>query len=137
MTSLSFSFAQEGNSTRNGTISFEIDLTPEESEQLMRLAEEARSQKNTGQWPATLQEAVDKLVSGLSDHDKEKLRNTKREDLILFHMGWGMSIRNGYGLWGGNEELILSACGGKKCHPDTASMNIIEKVWESLQEKGQ
>lgn len=81
-------------------------------------------------WPATLDEAVDQIVSGLSDEDKARVRGTPREDLIMFHHGWGTGIRNSYGLWGGNNAL-LESCGGG--HPDDASMVIIEAVWERLQ----
>lgn len=42
-----------------------------------------------------------------------------------------MGIRNAYGLWGGNQELIISACGGRG-QPDDASMRIIEAVWRRL-----
>lgn len=48
-------------------------------------------------------------------------------DLINFHFGWGMSIRNELGLWQGNKELLRS-CGSKKMHPDDASMVIIKAV---------
>jgi len=82
-------------------------------------------------WPTTLADAVAYITKGLSEDDKRLLRETKKEDLIKFHMGWGMGIRNGFGLWRGNDKLIESAC-GKGCHPDDASMVIIEAVWAAL-----
>lgn len=85
------------------------------------------------EWPVTVDAAVVDIVAGLKEEDKETLRNTKREELIRYHHGWGTGIRNHYGLWRGNEELIKSACDGNLCHPDDASMVIIEKVWETLQ----
>ena len=93
-------------------------------------------QKRPEQWPNTLEDAVDKIVKGLTEADKETLRNTAREGLITYHHGWGTGIRNSFGLWRGNEELIRSACGGELCHPDSASMAIIEKVWEAIQKDG-
>ena len=86
--------------------------------------------------PATLEAAVEDIVARVSEQEKEVLRHTKREDLILYHHSWGMVIRNEYGLWGGNKALLLSACGGRMCHPDDASMKIIEKVWEMVQLSG-
>jgi hypothetical protein len=83
-------------------------------------------------WPTTLSATVNDIIALLSDEGKETLRKTKREDLIEFHFGWGMEIRNYYGLWRGNNKLLESAC-GKPCHPDDATMVIIEKVWEALQ----
>jgi len=84
------------------------------------------------EWPTTLDAVVKDILASLPDEDKEIVRKTKRNDLIMFHHGWGTGIRNYYGLWRGNDKLIESACGGP-CHPDDASMIIIERVWESLQ----
>ena len=83
-------------------------------------------------WPTTVQATVEEILASLSDEDKATLRSTKKDDLIMFHHGWGTGIRNHYGLWRGNEALIESAC-GKGCHPDDASMVIIEAVWFALQ----
>jgi len=85
-------------------------------------------------WPTTVAGVVKDILSGMSDKDKELVMSTKKEDLIQFHHGWGTGIRNHYGLWRGNAELIKSAC-GKPCHPDDASMIIIEAVWEELQKR--
>jgi hypothetical protein len=82
--------------------------------------------------PTTLEDAVAGILSRLSEQDKQTLRETPKKDLIMFHMGWGRSIRNNLGLWGENEALLKSACGGKLCHPDDASMRIMEGVWEAL-----
>lgn len=78
-------------------------------------------------WPTTLEEAVDTLITELSDADKALLRNTAEKDLIRFHRGWGRAIRNGMGLWGGNR-LLMESCGST--HPDSASSVIIHAVWQ-------
>ena len=83
--------------------------------------------------PVTLDGAVTDIISRLSEQDKKTLREMPKKDLIKFHFGWGRGIRNNYGLWGGrNEALLKSACGGRPCHPDDASMVIMEGVWETL-----
>ena len=82
-------------------------------------------------WPKTVAEAVTDIVGGMSEEDKQLVRQTSKKDLISFHLGWGMGIRNNYGLWRGNRDLLTSAC-GKPCHPDDASMIIIEAVWAEL-----
>lgn len=92
----------------------------------------AFAQDKAKQWPKTLGAAVTRIVSGLSEEDKKTVRETPENDVIMFHHGWGTGIRNSFGLWGGNEELLKSACGGKLCHPDDASMIIIQGVWEAL-----
>ena len=83
-------------------------------------------------WPITVKATVADLLSALSAENKETVRKTKKDDLIMFHHGWGTGIRNHYGLWRGNSALIEDAC-GKRCHPDDASMVIIEAVWKALQ----
>jgi hypothetical protein len=82
-------------------------------------------------WPTSVAETVTDIVQRLPEKDKEFVRGTKKEDLIKFHHGWGTGIRNYYGLWRGNDKLIVSACGAP-CHPDDASMVIIEAVWTAL-----
>lgn len=49
-------------------------------------------------WPKTVDEAVDRIVAESSDADKERVRSMPKVDLIEFHLGWGMGIRNTFGL---------------------------------------
>lgn len=93
-------------------------------------------------WPQTVDEAVERILRGMSAEDKERLRSTPKDDLILFHFGWGTGIRNEFGLWGGNEALMASCAEAKGygadpefLHPDDASGVIIEAVWQRLQEE--
>ena len=86
-------------------------------------------------WPTTVDATVDDIILNMSKKDKKMIRNTKKDDLIKYHHGWGTGIRNYYGLWRGNDKLRKDAC-GKECHPDSASMIIIERAWEKLQNKG-
>jgi hypothetical protein len=81
-------------------------------------------------WPATIEEAVDRLLPSISDEDKAIVRDTAEEDLIRFHHGWGTGIRNAFGLWRGNRALLASTGAS---HPDDASMKIICAVWARLQ----
>jgi hypothetical protein len=83
-------------------------------------------------WPRTVDEAVTRLLAELSDADKARLRAEKKDDLIKFHHGWGTSIRNCFGLWAGNKELMADC---HAFHPDDASMVIIEAVWQRLQKQ--
>ena len=88
---------------------------------------------NEQDWPGTINESVLVIISELSEADKSRIKNFKQERLIEFHHGFGTGIRNDFGLWKGNNALIESAC-GKPCHPDTASMAIIDAVWRKLNE---
>jgi hypothetical protein len=84
-------------------------------------------------WPATVQEAAQRVASELDAQSKERVRTTKKDDLIQYHFGWGMGIRNQFGLWRGNHKLLNSCGNGEAIHPDECSMIIIEAVWTLLQ----
>jgi hypothetical protein len=83
-------------------------------------------------WPRTVSEAVTRILAGMSEADKERIRASKKQDLIHYRAGWGALIRSDFGLWDGNKEL-LADCGTQL--PPDASMVIIEAVWQRLQKQ--
>lgn len=83
------------------------------------------------EWPKSLDDAVTHLLNVLDDESKQAVRDTVESDLIRFHFPWGQGIRNEFGLWRGNREL-LESCGAER--PDDASMVIIKAVWRRLRE---
>jgi len=86
---------------------------------------------NTNKYPELLNLAVEEVISAMSEENKQTVKNTSKYELIQYHHGLGTSIRNGLGLWRGNDKLIVDAC-GKPCHPDDASGVIIYAVWCKL-----
>lgn len=96
-------------------------------------AEPPRSVDERSTWPQTVDAAARQIADGLSEEDRATVARTKREQLIQFHHGWGTGIRNGLGLWRGNEALLRSCGEGELVHPDNCSMVIIEAVWARLQ----
>ena len=108
------------------------------------------AQADANDWPQTLDQAVTKLLADLGDEDKALLRALPQEDMICFHHGWGTGIRNSFGLWRGNVDLLKSCTENQQritgrapsqppdahvvLHPDNASMVIIEAVWLALRE---
>jgi hypothetical protein len=88
--------------------------------------------------PKSFEEAVARAKGQLTEAGRVRVRSASKRDLIEFHLGWGMYLRNEFGLWEEDSEL-LRACAAKKgwprVHPDDASMMIIEAVWKSLQEE--
>ncbi len=84
--------------------------------------------------PKTLDEAVALILKDMSPENINTIKNTKRNDLIKYHHGWGTGIRNSFGLWQDDSELLQSIC-STRCHPDDASMKIIEAVWDKLHNK--
>ena len=67
-----------------------------------------------------------------------RFKNTLFKDLVKYHHGFGTWIRNTYGLWKKDSELLKSIELLKKVkhiHPDEASQFIIELVWKKLNGK--
>jgi hypothetical protein len=85
-------------------------------------------------WPKTLDEAVEILIKRLDSSQIAILKNASLEDLIDYHFTWGMSIRNGFGLWKGNTAL-LTDCGFLDFEADDASLFIIETVAKRVKER--
>ncbi len=61
-------------------------------------------------WPKTVEEAVYVLDLLLDDDYREKIKNTPEHNLNDFHFSLGLSIRNRFGVWDNNLEL-LESCG--------------------------
>jgi hypothetical protein len=83
----------------------------------------------------TFEGVVADVLAKLEDQSKERLRGTSKNDLIMFHHGWGTGIRNHYKLW--SNRVLLQSCAeragyGDFIHPDSASMLIIKAVWEAV-----
>lgn len=93
-------------------------------------------------WPSTFTAAVDRLMSTMTADDLTALRDTPKGSLIQYHFSLGMYIRNEFGLWQGNDELLRSCYPEVtdsylleiiKQDPDGASTRIIEGLWRRLQ----
>jgi len=84
--------------------------------------------------PRNVDRVVERIVRNIEPQFREKLLETKREDLVQFQVGWGTGIRNSLCLEAGNnDQLLRSACKGERCHPEVASMVIMEAVWDRLE----
>lgn len=85
--------------------------------------------------PKTCDGAAAYIAEHLDDDGRKTLRYTPRWNLIQFHHGFGANIRSGFGLWGGNPDLLASCAqkvGLASIHPDNASSVIIDKVWSII-----
>ena len=88
-------------------------------------------------YPKTVEEAVNQLMSDIPVHDKRQIARMSEDDLINLHFSLGQGIRNEYGLWAGNEDLLescRSVAGKTDLHVDSASSVIIKSLWERLQQ---
>ncbi len=84
-------------------------------------------------WPRTVEDAVDELLYLLPREQQDELQQTTYHQLARFHHGLGTWIRNTFGLWGGNQEL-LAACGRDPLDADGASWVILEAAWQRLRD---
>lgn len=78
-----------------------------------------------------MEEAVPRLLEILGPEPKKELRELKADDLILCHFGLAMYVRNEFGLWNDNKELMLSS--GYLFDADGCSNEIVKRAWEKLQ----
>ena len=80
--------------------------------------------------PNRVDAVVKEIIGAMDEREKNTVRFTKESDLIQYLHNWGRQIRNTCKLW--QNPSLVAATG--KDHPDDASMVIIRKVWQSLQE---
>jgi len=80
-------------------------------------------------WPTTTSQAVMLITEELTDDDRSAIGNLRYRDMIQFHHGLGTYVRNRFGLWRGNTELLKST---GKDHPDDASQVILEQLYTHL-----
>jgi hypothetical protein len=63
----------------------------------------------------------------------DEFKNTPKEKLIIYHHTLGRDIRNNYKLWDIPwTPEIVDNCDISPNHPDSVSMDIIERVWEMV-----
>lgn len=80
----------------------------------------------------TAAEAVEFILSTLTDTQKEQIKRLTLEELHNLHFGLGTDIRNKLGLWDDNCKLLISH---EEIEPDDASMLIINEVWRRCREE--
>lgn len=80
-------------------------------------------------WPCSLDDAIKICILTMTAQAKSELKNTSEQNLIMSHFGWAVNMRNEFGMWQGNDELIKSCHSG---NPDEASMVIVKAVWRAL-----
>ena len=86
--------------------------------------------------PKNVQDIADRVLTNMSEKDKETFKDMTEDDLSVLHFGLGMYVRNNFGLWSGNDKLLKSCSADDTYspkHPDDVSMEIIKVAWEKLQ----
>jgi hypothetical protein len=106
-----------------------------------------RARPSSGRaWPRSVDDAVERLLVGLSPQWKETLRGTTRERAQGMNLTLGLAIRNAFGLWRGNRALLADCArqrdglshsepvGGGRIDADAASAVILGVTWDRLHE---
>jgi len=81
----------------------------------------------------TLEAMFEIILSNMTISDKEMVKHTREEDLILYHHNIGMQIRNKFKLWeSDNLKLKKELNLDEGAHPDEVSQAIIVEFWKQL-----
>ena len=89
------------------------------------------------EYPKTVGEAVDRLISELKLKDRATISNMSAEGVAVLNQTLGKYIRDHFGLWKDNDALIESCRVLSKTdvfNADVASMVMLMELWEKLQE---
>ena len=92
-------------------------------------------------WPKTVDEAVEVVVRTVSPELTETLRAGTRQGAQSRNLSLGLWMRNAFGMWRGNRDLLLDCArraGNDPPHPrgmdpDRASHFILGMVWDRLE----
>jgi hypothetical protein len=86
--------------------------------------------KESDALPATVESAVDQILSELSDFNRNRISNMNEDRLRMFHQDFGFYIMNRFRLWT-NESLKQSCCelaGVSRVTTDQASYIILQEL---------
>ena len=87
--------------------------------------------------PKTVEQAVESLSSKLPLKDKVLIANMTFGELAIVNVTLGKYIRENFGIWTGNVELLESCrkySGQKDLTVENISMIVIQAFWEKLKE---
>jgi len=77
---------------------------------------------------------VDKLLADMSRRDQTRVANMNEAKLLVFHINYGIYIKNELRLWG--NEPLMEACkqlaGVKRLSPDQASYILLKELQDKL-----
>ncbi|MCI0449000.1 MAG: hypothetical protein L0Y79_04325 [Chlorobi bacterium] len=87
--------------------------------------------RDTNTWPRTLDDAVKILEAEFGEKEIEKIKNLNYEEFEFQYLDLGQYIRNRFGLWAGNKDLITNI-GCKSKSPDDISEIIIKEFYNYI-----
>lgn len=81
--------------------------------------------------PVSLKDGMEKLKNDLSEKDIETFKSLKEEDSVGMHFGFGMGLRNSWGLWH-NTKIAQYLYSRGVFHPDSMSGVIIRSFMKYI-----
>lgn len=97
-------------------------------------SDETAEQADETYIPKDLDDCFVQLKELLKPEDIEKMKGGAEDDMIEYHFGLGMWMRNNWGLWGGSRLAEWFNARGVQ-HPDDMSGIILDSFWRHLNEK--
>jgi hypothetical protein len=85
----------------------------------------------SGQWPFTVEGAVEEVHGWLSAEERRELAYRHRTEMVWLHMSLGADIRFSFGMYGGNGWLLRD-CPPEHGSPDDCSAHVIDRLRERL-----
>lgn len=101
-----------------------------------REAHEKNRAQGKASWPATLPQAVDRLISDLFLKDKSRISAMEPFELDELQPTLGVYIKETFGLLSGNHKLTrecMHTAQSDAMLPDEAAAIIIKELWKKLQ----
>ena len=84
-----------------------------------------------GELPTTVDAAVRILRALVPVEEQAKITLLTEDQLLTLHFGLGQWVRNYFGLWGSNPELLKAT---SETDADDASGVILHKLWLALRD---
>jgi hypothetical protein len=87
--------------------------------------------------PADVKEAVKLLIVEMPLKDRATVSNMTEKELYTLNFSLGSYIRNNFGIWSGNQPLLISCrnvSGNPNLPQKDASSVIIKELWKTLKE---
>ena len=81
--------------------------------------------------PTTLEEAMEAFKKLLTTEEQVELTRMKEDEVGMMHHGFGMWIRNNWGLWG-DSPLCQHMKSLGFIHPDDMSGSLLREFWARM-----
>lgn len=82
--------------------------------------------------PTTLEEAMDAFQKILTGEEQIEITCMSEDDLGRMHMGFGMWLRNNWGLWDENSPMCQHMKSLGFIHADDMSSSLMREFWARM-----